>query len=375
MKIIHLFREEKFRKTVSDFYEAFFNNGEHTLGYVNIEGRDSMIRDDLTIGQQEVYIKSLKADREDMDRIRRMTEGYDYIVFHSYFLRNPEAVRYLALHRKMLKRIVWIEWGYDLYDWKVKVEKFSDRLTRWFGKTIRTKCNTFIAIFPPDIDYYKKRFPDATAKIECAQYGGPKSPERFKHYSEYRRLTETREKGETVYIQVGNRSYPELHHIHTMSMLRKFAEEDIMLVIPLSYGPVKYGKKVRAYAEKHFPGKNMCLMDFMPQDEYFELLKRVDIAIFDTDRQIALGNILTLIFDNVKLYLPDTNVMSRYFRDRGVPIQSLADIKKGSFEDLTADYVIEDQDKFDEYLRTQYNNADVKRRQWEEIYDKLRAAL
>ena len=44
-----------------------------------------------------------------------------------------------------------------------------------------------------------------------------------------------------------------------------------------------------------------CLRSFMPKDEYFELLDRIDIAIFQTYRQCGLGNIYQMIFRNVKL--------------------------------------------------------------------------
>ena len=41
----------------------------------------------------------------------------DYIVLHSLFLSATEYACLLA-DRKLLNKIVWIEWGADLYSWK-----------------------------------------------------------------------------------------------------------------------------------------------------------------------------------------------------------------------------------------------------------------
>ncbi len=94
------------------------------------------------------------------------------------------------------------------------------------------------------------------------------------------------------------------NHKEVLNSLKHFAEEKIKIFLPLSYGNDndKYATEVAEYAEKLFPGKIMALKDFMKADEYFELMKRIDIAIFDTQRQCGLGNINRMVCRMFNIY-------------------------------------------------------------------------
>jgi len=71
----------------------------------------------------------------------------------------------------------------------------------------------------------------------------------------------------------------------------------------LSYGNEFHKNKVIEEGKKHFGNNFIPLMDFMEYTAYIELLKKVDIAVFNHNRQQAMGNILTLLGLGKKVYI------------------------------------------------------------------------
>lgn len=372
MKVIHVMREQKFLLPVVDFYNQHFQNGEHSILYVNQTGKASLKRDVVTLPQDEIYLSN-RFSMKEAKQLYRMIASYDYIVLHSMFISSGMKLL-LSLKRSLLKKMVWIEWGYDLYSWRPEGSGIKTRLLTIINRKIRTDCNTFVGIFEPDCDFYREQFPDSKAKIFYAKYCGPKIPEEYLHYAPECRLEQTKQNGEPIYIQVGHQATSMLNHISVLEQLRRFSDENIMLFLPLNYGNQAYGDTVQQYAEEHFPGKVICLREMLPKTEYFALLKRVDIAIFDTPRQIALANINHLIFQNVKLYLSPEGVMYQYFLNHGVPVQNTASLSDCSFEALTEYVPPHDEESFRLYIRS-LSNKQVHIDAWTKIYDELRNQL
>lgn len=366
-------KDEKFRIGISKFYDKFFNNGEHVICYVNFENNKSMIIDTLSIPQLEIYLENGTYYKKPIRKIQEikkfaeMVNDYDYIVLHSFFI-NDRWNLYLLLSGNYSK-VIWIEWGYDLYNWSERQpHSIRERIVRRWQRKIREKCNTFVGIFPPDCDKYLELFPDSTARICYAPYCGATIPEEYKYYSADSRLEKTLEENDTVWIQIGHSAVETIDHFQALKLLEKFKDENIQLLIPLSYGNQKLADEVQSYAENVFGEKALCLRNFIPANEYFELLKRVDIAIFPTQRQIALGNIYRLVFRNAKLYLSENTVLFNYFQEKGVPIRAVEELKNCSFHDLISTCKSSQPDTFSCFISA-FSDMDTKVDLWRKIYE------
>lgn len=127
-------------------------------------------------------------------------------------------------------------------------------------------------------------------------------------------------------------------------------------------------------AERLFPGKTVILKEFLPKEEYFALLNKIDIAIFDTDRQIALGNIHTLIKNNVKLYLSETGVMYDYFLDNGVYVQGIKKLLLEDFNQFISVPPYDYNEKFKNWLEARLDYQ-AKIKQWENIFSEIKLQL
>ena len=165
-----------------------------------------------------------------------------------------------------------------------------------------------------------------------------------------------------------------MNHIEVLDSLKKFANEDIKIFLPLNYGDMEYADKVAEHAKALFGDKVMCLREMMARDDYFALLERIDIAIFNTYRQIALGNIGVMVFGNVKLYMPRESVMYSYFTDNGAPICAFESLNEISFDEFSTAVYPDDIEAFREYLRS-YHCVSEKARHWENVYNSLKDKL
>ena len=365
MKILHLMRKEKFTSEIAEFYDKWFNNGEHDLCYV-IKDDSTLVNDKLTIKQFEIKYSDLS---------KKLThdffKSYDFICLHSMFLDN--YILKSIILRRIYKKIIWIEWGFDLYNYRQK--GFLSFAKNFMNSFFRRNVNTIVFIFEPDIIYYKKMFKRYHSNVFFAPYIGPKIDEEFYHYTKDSRLNVTNLTNDTIYIQIGHSATRQIDHINVLNKLSRFKNENIKLVIPLSYGDKEYAKEVMHYAQSIFSeDKLLILVDYMPKDDYFEVLSRIDIAIFDTQRQIGLGNINRLIFRNTKIYMPSNSIMYDYFCSKGVPIQKIELIDDMCFETFRKEVFSNNDDHFKEYIcsLSDYQN---KLNKWIYIFESIRKTI
>ena len=374
MRIVHVMAREKFTSSIAGFYDLYFPN--HSILYRNVKGAPSLIDDKLKIEQNEYFFSQGKRSIPETLGLFKKLKKYDFIVLHSMSVFKT-LDRILALFfPSLVRKLVWIEWGADLYEWK---KNDSHNVSEWMIEWIRNRVNYMlriripyvVCIFPPDEECYRSEFVRSDAKTFYAPYCGSKSLYQFRNRVEKSRLSADRENGNEIVIQVGQNAMSSLNHVGALCSLRKFRNRKIKIFLPLSYGGKgDYAEKVKATAENMFKEKAYPLMEFMPADQYFDICNGVDIAVFNTYRQAGLGNIHRLIWNRVKVYLPKDSVMYKYFKGCGVPVQAIEQIASESFEEFISDPVVEDEEKYTNFLRS-LSEIKWKVEKWREIYNYL----
>lgn len=328
---------------------------------------DSLIRSDIKISQNEFY----KTDEKSVGLCSYL-QGLDcdYIFVHSLFFSGREILEILR-NKKLYRKLVWIEWGADLYSWKMQ-GRVRGKIKNYVNFRFRNDFQHIVCIFPPDMEYFKQQFPKSKAKLYYAPYAGYPNPEEYEHYSSDCELQKNLEFGNTIYIQIGQNGMTTLNHKRVLENLSKFKDENIHLILPLSYaGKKEYVDDVINYANQLFPGKVTILRDFMPKDEYFALMQKVSIAIFDTERQCALSNIHRLNFRNVKLFLSENGVMYSYFLKQGVSVEKCEDIRKMTFEQFVEVPSKHNQRNFQKYIY-ELSHIETSVEKWNQIYLNLK---
>lgn len=304
----------------------------------------------------------------ELKKIVEVIDGYDYVVFHSMMLTQPMKVYISLFHPDVINKIVWIEWGYDIYidrgrDWKGKLKYL---LKRWTIHLFERRIPHFVAIHPADVEEYRTRI-KGKAVIDAIPYRGSNGIQLDMGDYKYISLSERVQKNEPIYIQINHRADAILNHAEVLNCLSKFKTENIKVVLPLCYGDKAYGDAVEKMAVKIFGKKVICQREVVPYDEYVRLLERIDIFILNSDRQIALGNIHPMILMQKKIYLPENSVLYRYYTSEGDQISKIEDLNGAdSFSEITKDV---DTLKAKRHLE-KYLNSDIIGK-WRALYERL----
>lgn len=122
------------------------------------------------------------------------------------------------------------------------------------------------------------------------------------------------------HILLGNSSSWTNNHLDAFPLLKDLHlyRADIKVYTPLSYGDEAY-KKIIAIKGKTILGDQFVPMaEFLPLNEYTEILKKCSVAIMNHNRQQALGNIVLLIWLGMRLYLQESNPVSQFLKRLGI---------------------------------------------------------
>ena len=149
-----------------------------------------------------------------------------------------------------------------------------------------------------------------------------------------KKLKSVRNKSIGANIQIGNSATEPNNHVDCIKVLKKFKDENIKLIVPLSYGPSIYAEFVKKYCIKNFPGKYEFIEKFISRDKYIEKLDEVDIAVMFHNRSQAFGNCIALITLGKKLYIKNNNPLWNFFQKTNIIVFDANKIKDLSFEEF-----------------------------------------
>lgn len=262
----------------------------------------------------------------------KILKRYDCIIWHGMIYDWKKSISIFLLQYQ-LKKSVWVIRGIDLYNYKLKGNGIKSRIINWVNYKIRKKIPKVVTIFPTDEDVYRKEFGD---DAQCYMVFYPIGSESFDEMDKmaYGRPRSNRE----VWILNGNNAYTFNRHEDVLNKLVKFKNENIRIFVPLSYGNdwindrKSYKEDVIARLKKFFKEKGCPIIKLMPIDEYNVFLSNIDVAIINSNRQNALGNILRLLYIGAKIYLAEDNPAYNYFKSEGISVFSINDIEYQDFE-------------------------------------------
>lgn len=295
-------------------------------------------RNEYLFKSNSVSVVEYSGSRDLAKKMLNIINNSEIVYIHAIFFTFFTKLWLLLLGRtKWIKKVVWIEWGFDLYYWDSSslLNIVKSHLKQISVKFVEKRFPFFVAIHPADIRSYKKII-NGKAKLFFAPYTNERSVSHIliDHIKET--ISSKILKGEPIVIQIGHRADHILNHIDTLYKLERFAKENIRIFLPLSYGDEPYRKKVIETANKLFGEKAICQTVNLPYDEYIARLKSVDIFILNSERQIALGNLHPMIIMEKKIIMPQSSVLYDYLKSF-TPIMTYGELDRCSFEYLISD--------------------------------------
>jgi hypothetical protein len=126
-----------------------------------------------------------------------------------------------------------------------------------------------------------------------------------------------------IHILAGNSAYETNNHFEIIDALRanqKLSESYVYM--PLSYGRPHYRDSVISYGQRTLGDSFRPLTEFMPMNDYNELIGSCGFVVMNHLRQQGLGNIITALLSGSKVYLNPLNPLYQWFTSRGAHIGS-----------------------------------------------------
>ena len=311
MRILHIIPEEKFTTPFANFIKIHFKSSEHKiLSYKKTITSIQNIENDL---YREPLINRLFSLIYNLNKAEK-------VILHGLF--SPHLILILLMQPWLLKKCIWVIWGGDLYYRISRSKNFKSNIYEFLRKSVISRLGGFITQVKNDYELANSWYGAKGIYYYCFMYPS----NLYKEYSKENLI----KKSSKLIIQLGNSSDRSNNHIEVLDKLVKYKNMNIEIICPLSYGDKEYADEIKEYGNKLFGMKFTPILDFLKIDEYIELLNRVDVAIFNHERQQALGNITTLLGLGKKVYIRKEISTWNFCLDHKLTVYSL----NNNFEDI-----------------------------------------
>jgi len=315
MRILHIIPEEKFTNPFIRFIKAHFNESDHAILSYNkslktIRNSDEKLSNKTSLSRILFFIYQLnKAEK---------------IILHGLF--SSHLILILLIQPFLLKKCFWVIWGGDLYYYNSRSRTFKSNIYEYARKIVIRRLGGFITQVKNDYELVKLWYGVKGKYHYCFMYPS----NLYKEYTNEKITT----KSSKLIIQLGNSSDKSNNHIEILDKLARYKDKDIEIICPLSYGDKRQANIVKEYGNNLFGKKFVPILDFLKIDEYIELLNKVDVAIFNHERQQALGNITTLLGLGKKVYIREEVSTWAFCQDHKLKVYSLNDSLEKIFEKM-----------------------------------------
>jgi len=120
-------------------------------------------------------------------------------------------------------------------------------------------------------------------------------------------------------ILLGNSASITNNHLEALDALKKINLGNRKVITPLSYGSPQYADVVESYGKKNLNGSFRAVRDFMPLEQYTELISSCGFVFMNHYRSEAMGNIITSLYLGAKVFLNETDPYN-FFKNMGCHI-------------------------------------------------------
>ena len=315
--VLHIYVADKFIPPFVSFINKNFENGEHLHFIFNKKNKYQFDKSPNIIQKNKINVKNFF---ELWGRIRKA----DKIILHGLFWNS--IVLLLALNNKHLQKCYWGIWGGDLHKFSARNKSFKNKLWHRIRKFVISRIGNFITYLPEDYKLAQDWYGANGRVFESITYLS-------NVYKPILKIVLKKDLNLSS-VLVGNSATPSNRHEDSFQKLLKFKGK-VKLIVPLSYGNEKYGKKIASIGKEMFGEDFIPLMNFMPIDDYYKILSEIDTVVFNHNRQQGMGNIIQSLGQGKKVFLDPETPQFKLFERLGIKVfdVNLIDLSPLSEED------------------------------------------
>ncbi|MFA7083370.1 MAG: TDP-N-acetylfucosamine:lipid II N-acetylfucosaminyltransferase [Arcobacteraceae bacterium] len=306
-KILHVMILDKFLAPYIDFIDTHFGREEHHYVFITSEK--------YTYGlTPEHQVEFLYTDDDIFTILLRYMKMARKIILHG--LWRDKVNELLHDNPELLKKCYWVVWGGDLYTYILGERTEAWHKRELFRSTVIRNVKCITTTVPGDFELTKQWYSTEADFVHNLMY-----PSHLYRDSNSFKCQEL--KNDDIYIQIGNSADPTNNHLEIIKLISKVNLKNYKIFCPLSYGNSQYRDLIIKKGREAFGDKFIPLVDFMSFDDYNNYMACIDIAIFNHNRQQAMGNIIGLLSLGKKVVIKSTITPYAFFKDLDIKVYTL----------------------------------------------------
>lgn len=325
-KILHIMPDDKFNDMAIKQFEAVAP-GIHEYRI-------------LTLNQQLIYTQKSCVKISSVNQILQELHRKEIVAVFFHTLHRAWYSLLENIPRD--KKIFWFGWGSDYYD-MLPQNLYLPRTSSYVQPSLTSKLKSglrkglqkfglitaprydalrFVDYFSPVLDVEFQMVTHhvsslSSARYICWNYGTAED--------DLSLPGATSVTGEN--ILAGNSASATNNHIELFHALKEQVDlNGRSVIVPLSYGDVKYRDIVLAEGKKILGDNFVPLTEYMPKDKYIETIRSCGFVAMNHLRQQAVGNVCIAMLMGAKIYLNVQSPLYKWLNCRGAHISTLENL-------------------------------------------------
>lgn len=321
MKYLHIMPDSIYSKDYVERVNKIYDSEEHFFVIMQWDGK------------RNYYIKNGiltdKINHKQMGKIIKLSIYAEQVIFHSLYIDKTMHVIFSIFAILMPHKFSWYVWSSDLYkeyksEQQMKGIALKKRVKRLCRTCIIRHLHKIIVVAEGDYLFAKKVYKTRATMVQAEYAYNLIDIETDNYPKEY------------IGILAGHNASPGLQHKEMYNRLSFLATEPVKIFSILSYPEVgEFVDEIMSCGYQIFGEKYQPITEWMPYDEYIELLCKVEVALFEGDCQNGAGNIFNLIYLGKKVYLSKDNSIYNQLRKSGILCFPKEEIQKSFYTALT----------------------------------------
>lgn len=313
-KILHVMILDKFLAPFIDFVDEHFGRENHHYVFITSEKYEFGLT-------PEHKVEFLHTDDDIFITLLEYMKIAKRIIHHGLWRDKVDVLLYF--NQELLKKCYWVMWGGDFYFPETK-SKIRHEIIRNMEYCIPVTYDDYL---------YIQSYYNSFAKY-CKVINYPRSIKVDNFQIIHTQNTNQKR------ILVGNSATPTNRHIEIFNKLIKFKNIDVLA--PLSYGDIMYKQEIIKIGDELFSNQFYPIIELMEYNDYLSFLNSVDIAIFNHNRQQAVGNIILLLSMGKTVYLSDENNAYNMLKSLKIIFKDISELDN-DIEEISLDDKIHNQ--------------------------------
>lgn len=338
-RIMHILADDKF----SDYAIEQFENLNISSDFVLMatSGHENLVK------HRDKTLMYKNGDKETLFIILSKLSSYDAVIFHGLFwwydtefLTNiPESTK-----------VAWVNWGGEIYGRKDVYKDFLslrsyiiETLHEWGKKIKAWNKEIYIHHYEVPMDIFRRIDYCMTDEVEEFEYAknylqSPKLEHLFYNYYTLEDmvgpLIDKRCQGNHIFM--GNCGANECNYWDAMPIAARLKDKGQKVIIPLGYGSQWVSKLAIRLGKWLYGADFMPLTEFLPREQYNDLICNCSTMIMPHYAPRAQGNIITALWLGMRVYLSERNMTYHHFKRLGCTVYSIEkDLKRSNKDRFT----------------------------------------